>query len=142
MENLAPPLELILELSHCLRRGQSVRQGLVSYLKSNSNDFSMKLSLFLIRFDQGRSTEDILSCFKSPYRQILFEIIHSGLKGQPIFESLENLKVEILQSMESEIEIFVKELPFKLLIPLMLFQLPALIVLIYIPILEIFSKGW
>lgn len=40
MEGVAPPLKLLLDVKRAVERGQSVRQGVLSYLKNEKDDLT------------------------------------------------------------------------------------------------------
>lgn len=56
--------------------------------------------------------------------------------GQPVLDHLAALEDEITKAADAELDIHISTLPFKMLIPLLLFQFPAYLVLLLGPALR------
>jgi hypothetical protein len=146
MDGLNPALELLLSVKISMERGESVRQGLLRYLKEDSGhprqhrELRTLLSAWLMRHDQGLSTQILRDQLKSPYRRNLLDIIERGLRGEPVLNPLLNLEVEIIQACHEELERRLLLLPLKALIPLLFLQFPALAILFLSPLLSQLSQ--
>jgi hypothetical protein len=122
-----------------MNNGESVRQGLVKYLRSApiKDDFAIEARTFLQLWDQGRDwRERLAKHVQSPYRRVLLELIASGLAGQSILAQLADLKTDIVDACEQEVQHHLELLPLKMLVPLLFFQFPAFLILLFGPLLR------
>jgi hypothetical protein len=62
--------------------------------------------------------------------------VERGCNGQPVIEYLEGLEKEIDFASHAELDLHISTLQFKALIPLLLFQFPAYLVLLLGPLLR------
>jgi hypothetical protein len=139
MEGLAPPLKCLIEIQSTMSNGESVRQGLMQYLQSASpkDGFATEVRTFLHLWEQGRDWRArIASHVASPYRRALLELIASALAGQSILPQLADLKVDMTEACEQDIRHHLELLPLKMLIPLLIFQFPAFLLLLFGPLLR------
>ncbi len=135
MENIAPPLELLMEVRFGLEKGVSLRKTLQSYIDSQPADpWRQQLALWLKLLELGRPPQEILGSMTFVRRQCL-EVIEMGLRGEPIYQQICGLEEEVFESTKLEIEEFVATLPIKSLIPLLFFQFPAFLALLIGPFL-------
>ncbi len=136
MENLAPPLVCLLELQSALANGESIRIGLTRYIHQSQGEFATLAKKFLFAWDKGQNWGRIINEEKSSYRRILLELVASGLSGISIQNQLKEIQIEIERGMDLEIKRHVELLPLKMMIPLLLFQFPAFLLLLFGPILN------
>lgn len=138
MEGLTPPLKCLIEIQSSTSNGETVRQGLVRYLESASadDDFSAITRSFLFQWEQGADWRASIARANSPYRRALLELVAQSLEGQSIASHLEELKREIQSACESEIRSHLELLPLKMLVPLLIFQFPAFLLLLFGPLLR------
>lgn len=139
MVSLAPPLQATLNLRLSLELGLCVSQAIKNYVKKFPEDlFAKNLGEWLFFKETGRAYN--LDLFL-PYRRSLIEILERGLKGEPILETLLNFEQELVEVCKNELEKHLEKLPFISLIPLMLFQFPAFLLLFIGPlILNLFTS--
>ena len=138
MDEIAPPLKCIACIEQALAEGKSVQTGLKNYIVhgkslSDTRHFSYEVQELLQAFLMDKGFPKSPS--KTIYRGILKDLLWSELKGQSIHQELQNLKEEILQACHADIKIFIDSIPLKSLIPLLLFQFPAFLMLLMGPIL-------
>lgn len=138
MEGLAPPLELLLSVKRSIESGQPPKNGIHYYLRRHQGDFPVFVTQWLGLLQQGKSTQDLLRELKSQHRQVLLQLLERGLRGEAIYNMICNLEEEILESCHEELANKLAQLPFQLLIPLLLFQFPAFLVLLFGPLLKNF----
>lgn len=138
MEGVAPPLALLLAIKRSLEKGQSVRAGLNYYLHREKNDFALVVVQWMGLLQQGHSTRKLLLSVKSLHRQVLLELLERGLSGEPIYQALLQLETEIIEACQDEMNETLARLPFILLVPLLLFQFPAFLMLLFGPLLQNF----
>ena len=141
MANLAPPLSLLLQVRQSLENGQSCQSGVRKYLGSHPDDdfFPIVLQWFSLA-EQGLSTSKIKSHLRSPYRFTLLTLLENGISGKPILKPLRSFESELVEACKLEIESDLTALPFKILIPLLLFQFPAFLLLLLGPLFIQFMK--
>ncbi len=138
MENIAPPLELLMEVRFGLEKGQALKKTLLGYINSKPVDpWRQQLALWLKILEIGRSSQEVL-CKMSFTRRQCLEILEMGLRGEPIYQQVCNLEEEVFDATRLEIEEFVSVLPMKSLIPLLFFQFPAFLALLLGPFLASF----
>jgi hypothetical protein len=70
----------------------------------------------------------------------LREYISRGLRGEPILTALKEYQLELIAQIDFEIDRQSALLPIKALVPLLLFQFPALLILAFGPLLERLNK--
>lgn len=137
MEDLAPPLRLILFLRYGLEKGDSFKTSVKLYLNEEKNcDWAQLVRQWILLKEQNRSTNDVLKPIKSSYRRELFFLMDKGWRGEPIYQLLCQLEEETLEACEDEINEFMLTLPVKSLAPLLLFQFPAFLILLMAPLLS------
>lgn len=137
MESLAPPLKCILEIQTSLRSGETVRTGLSRYLAavSPSDVFATQIREFIVAYEQGRDWRPGLHRISSPYRRTLIELVAAGLAGQTILPLLEDLRGETELACDTEVKHHLETLPLKMLVPLLFFQFPSFMLMIFGPLL-------
>ncbi len=141
MESMNPALLLLLTVKRHLERGQSTKIGITEYLRSEETLFRDEVSRWFNLWQQGLSTESVLQNQSSIYRNILLQTLERGLKGEPIYSFLGELETEIIKACEHSLSQSLGRLPFILLVPLLLFQLPAFMILLFGPILSRFLEA-
>lgn len=135
MENLAPPLELLMDVRFGLEKGMSLKKTLLAYIEVAPQDpWRQQLRLWLQFLELGRPTFEILNNMTFVRRQCL-EVLEMGLRGEPIYQQVCNLEEEVFETTKLEIEEFIAILPMKSLIPLLFFQFPAFLALLLGPFL-------
>jgi hypothetical protein len=128
MENLAPSLKLILSLRYALESGRSLNLALKDYLLSVRDDLSEFLLLWSRKLERGERQDPSLH-LKSPTQVVLVHLIEKGLEGQHIHGKLLEIENEVIERCRVEMASATQKLAFRLLIPLLLFQFPALLIL-------------
>lgn len=134
MVSLAPPLQAVLEIRLYIESGKSVSQAIKSYVQSSLTDsFAKELGLWLFAEETGGFFDT--QTLKSIYRKHLMDILKRGLKGEPILEILEDYEKDLIEICKEDLEKHLQKLPFITLIPLLLFEFPALLILLIGPLL-------
>lgn len=138
MEGLTPPLKCLIEMQSCIQNGESVRSGLVRFLHlaEPKDSFTLTVRSFLFAWEQEQNWRAIIGAQKSSYRRALLEIAASGLGGQSVLTHLESLRTEMIAACDLEIREHLELLPLKMLVPLLLFQFPAFLLLLFGPLLR------
>ena len=131
MVSLAPPLKACLEIQLHIENGKSVSQSTQNYVQNHLSDpFAKELGLWLFEEKRGKSPPEN----KKLYRRMLIEILKRGLNGEPILESLQELEKELIEACKNDLDQKLIKLPYMSLIPLLLFQFPALFLILVGPL--------
>ncbi len=137
MEGLTPSLKCAIELSAGLQNGESARTGLTRYLAvCPADDFAGDVRRFLFCWDQGHDWRTVIIGIKSPHRRALLELAATGMSGQPISSHLKELQTEIENAADHQIREHLEMLPIRMLVPLLLFQFPAFLILLFGPLIR------
>jgi hypothetical protein len=141
MENLAPPLSVVLQLQLEMENGHSFRESLRQMLRSHDeNDFMKTIREWSVRKSHNQSTLLLVKSLTSPYRRTLLDLFERGWEGEPILEPLQSIEEEIRIAAQAELDQFIATLPFRAMIPLLLLQFPAYMLLLLGPILSDLSR--
>ncbi|WP_413559109.1 hypothetical protein [Bdellovibrio sp. HCB209] len=138
MEGVAPPLSLLLCVKRALEKGQTAKSGVMSYLKRHQGDFPDVVARWMALLQQGKDTHGLIKEISSPHRQILLQLLERGIRGESIYNMVVTLEEELVDACQEEISNKLARLPFLLLVPLLLFQFPAFLLLLFGPLLQNF----
>jgi hypothetical protein len=86
-------------------------------------------------FERGASTDAFLGEIQNPVRRNLILLLEKGLLGEPILQNLTTFAEEVQEQSFAEIELFLAQLPFRMLLPLLFFLFPAFLLLLLGPLL-------
>ncbi len=142
MDHVAPPLQLIAYVKRSIESGQSVRSGVLGFVRSERSDFAKNVSKWLGCLDQGLSTSFLISAQRSQYRRGLLELLERGMRGESVYVYLCQLEQETIEACQDEIDRKLAKLPFLLLAPLLLLQFPAFLILLFGPLLDNFLHSF
>lgn len=146
MENIAPPLELIIEIRFGLEKGQALKRTLQIYIDENvihrdGQKWRSCLRKWLVAIESGQSTTPIKRSL-NPVRQQIVDVLEMGLRGESIYPQICALEEELFDAAKLEIEEHAVVLSMKALIPLLLFQFPAFLMLLLGPfVAQFLSTG-
>jgi hypothetical protein len=148
MDSMNPVLECIWYVEEGIRRGDSVREALLGWADRSAahqrnggryhRDFRLQV-LLLLRSMEGLSS--VAPGALPPYRENLFQILLAGFRGEAILGDLKLLKDDIQNQLELDMKSHVETLPFKMLVPLLLFLFPAFLILLFGPITRSFLQS-
>jgi hypothetical protein len=138
MEGVAPPLSLLLCVKRGLEKGQPAKVGILLYLKRHQGEFPEQVSRWLALLQQGKDTHGLIKEISSPHRQVILQLLERGLRGEAIYNVLLTLEEEVIEACQEEMSTKLAKLPFILLVPLLLFQFPAFLLLLFGPLLQNF----
>ncbi len=141
MESIAPPLKFLIEIQTAMQNGEAVRGGAIRYLQGDQDSFTPVVRKFILAWDRGHDWRQILKEEKSLHRRAILDLLANGLAGHPIQARLGELKDEISFACDLEIKSRLDLLPLQMLIPLLLFQFPAFLLLLFGPLLTHFIEG-
>jgi len=142
MESIAPPLALLLCVKRAIEKGQPTREGVLLYIKTSqyefSGEFQGQVALWLSLLKQGQCTQKVIAQATSPQRRVLLQLLERGFAGEAIYQALCQLEGEIVEACQDELARRLARLPFILLIPLLFFQFPSFLMLLFGPLLQNF----
>ena len=140
MDNLTPPLlTAIREIRWHLLAGRSLKESLLNYLHNHHDELSVKLNELWSLKMQGQLDDG--AEFPSHYARALWDLIERGHQGQPILEPLMHLEEDVDSAARSDLDMHLATLPFKALLPLLLFQFPAFVILLIGPLLRELARN-
>lgn len=142
MEGLAPPLELLLCVKRSIEKGQSVKTGVLNYIGRSNGEFAVVVTRWLGLLQQGQDPQACLHAILSMHRRTLLHVLERGLRGESIHAVLLQLEGEIVEACHEEITNKIAKLPLVMLIPLLLFQFPAFLMLLFGPLLHNFFPSF
>ena len=136
MEGLTPPLmHTVRALRWRISTGLSMREALRLHLESSTSMLAHDLREWWALKAHDRNPPPPPT-FSSPLRRAVLDVIERGLDGQPSLEHLHSLEEEVERAAQHELDEHVNSLPFKVLLPLLLFQFPAFLILLLGPLLR------
>jgi len=141
VDGLAPPLKLVLNLRYALENGRPLQTSVKAQLGELDEGLRRDLATLLAAFEQGRPSRPEEFASKSEYRRALIELVGAGLRGEPILRQLSQIEEELKLACDHDLEVFIARLPMKTLVPLMLVQFPAFLLLVLGPVLTQMIKG-
>ncbi len=136
MEDLAPPLCLLLVVRNKMECGEPIRAAIELYTRSSNEEFRHEVRRWLIAYEAGNATDQIIEEQKSPYRKGLLRLLEKGLSGFPIFQQLKDLEIEIIDASTIEMQRNIAVLPIKMLVPLLFLQFPSYMILLLMPFMR------
>jgi hypothetical protein len=136
MENIAPPLEMLLAIRWSLEKGDSVRRAVLNYKEDISDSrWKEEISLWWSLCESRSETRAFHSRQKSLYRRTVLQTLEQGLAGAAIYQQICQLEDEVRQACEDELEKHAALLSIRALIPLLFLQFPAFFLLLLGPLL-------
>ena len=142
MEDLAPPLELVLAVKSSIEKGKSIQDGIKRYLACHGRqDFGRVVFRWFVLIDRQMPTHELVSTIRSIYRRQLLQMLEKGIKKEPIYNQILILEHEIYQACEREIQEKLIKLPYLVMIPVLFFQFPALLTIIFGPLVQNFIES-
>lgn len=134
MEHLAPPYQFTLDLLYELESGGTARAAVKKYTSINQNEFCEMLKhwLRLQEFGQLLAKEPE---FKSSYQKAIWDLLMLSQQGVSLVIPVKELEKELRFVCEEQLEQHLATLPYKLMIPLLFLQFPALMLLLLGPLL-------
>jgi hypothetical protein len=141
MEGIAPTLLLCSEMRLGMECGQSALTTAKRISMSLPIDIRTDFLKIIYEYDKNGSVQIEKYRGLSRHRIALFALITLAFVGEPILPRLKELESEIKSECEEELDKYVVKMSFQAMIPLLLLQLPAFLLLLFGPILNSFTKG-
>lgn len=136
MEDLIPPLSRALsDVRWSISSGKSMKDSFQSYLERAHDPLaSIFREHWVLKWQSHHRRAP--RPFNSHYQRAFWNLVERGCAGQPTLEALTALEAEVEAAARAELEDHIATLPFKVLIPLLLFQFPAYLLLLLGPLLR------
>ena len=131
MGHIVPSLSFVRGLQSGLEQGLSVLESFEKNIAESSNEFNLKMSLWLSYEKNGIHNQ---VQFETHYQKHLIEILRCGLSGTPIYDHLCHLENEMKKEFDRQWKAYWGSLPLKLSIPLLIFFFPSYIILLFGPL--------
>ncbi len=141
MESLTILLYFVIELQNSLENGENLNRALKKYTLKHQNEFSIWIKVWLFNKKNGISNTNHENLLKNPHKKAVVYILERGIEGLSILSTLKSIQIEVEEELELEINKHISSLPFKLLIPIFIFQFPAYMVLLLGPILSNLTRS-
>lgn len=143
METLVPEVLLLAQvLRRNLETGRSTRKALEIYIDTYRSPWARQIQQFLFCWDEKKDLKEALLPKMTLHQRALLELCWMALRGGSIYERLLEVEKELHIACEEEILRKTSQLPFLLMIPLLFFQLPAFLLLLFGPILKTFMEAF
>ena len=135
-------IDPVISFTRALIRHMEEGRSLVSSIKMTHNEeqtpFSTKVYLWLHYHHQKQ--KDGPWNPSSHFQMGLQQILHEGLEGAPVYETLKQIQEEMEMEFEHQWKKHLETLPVRLSIPLLLFFFPAYLLMLFGPLLTQFIK--
>lgn len=141
MDDLNPCLALISEVRRSLESGESARLALRRYAEGR-DPFARQCGRWLLLQEKGGDPDLVLKEMSSSQRRSLMKLLERGLRGEAISGALKDFEGEIIDACRGDMDRHLALLPFKLMIPLLLMIFPALMLLLFGPLLDVLSSAF
>lgn len=142
MEDLAPPLELLMSVKSSIEKGKSIQDGIKRYLSVPGDPiFVRSVRQWYMLTERQMPTQELVGAISSIYRRQVLQLLEKGIKKEPIYNQILILEHEIYQACEREIQEKLIKLPYLVMIPVLFFQFPALLAVIFGPLLQNFIES-
>jgi len=137
MENLTPPLlRALREVRWVMSSGKSMKEAFQTYLEHTQDPLAAHLRQLWIIKSQGGKPNSGAPPLPTYLQRAFWDLIERGCAGQPTMEALKALEYEVESRAQAELDDHLATLPFKALLPLLLLQFPAYLILLLGPILR------
>lgn len=134
MEHLAPPYQFTLDLLYELESGGTARSAVKKYTTHFQNEFCLLLRHWL-RVQEFGELVIAEPIFKSSYQKAIWDLLVLSQQGVSLIIPVRELELELRFVCEEQLEQHLATLPYKLMIPLLFLQFPALMVILLGPLL-------
>lgn len=136
MEDLTPPLaRAIMDVRWSIASGRSMKDAFQSYLDRHHDPLASILrEHWVLRCSSAGHRPP--RPLRTHFQRAFWDLVQRGCSGQPSLEALIALESEVESAARAELDDFLATLPFKVLIPLLLFQFPAYLLLLLGPLLR------
>jgi hypothetical protein len=139
LENLIPPsLLFIRDVRTTLEEGSSLKQGIETFLARGLHcEFRVHvIHWWTAQFQKDRAPSAQRSTPLPAHQELLLELLERGLRGDSIGAPLARLEEEVVRLAEDAIQKEIDLMPFRMMVPTLIFFFPGLMCLLVGPILS------
>jgi hypothetical protein len=137
MEDIAPPLAMLLAVRWSLERGDSIRLAVTNYIEEMPvGPWKRDVLTWWSLCNMQSSTTNFYQEQSSLHRRTLLQVLELGLRGASIYQQICQLEEETYQACEDEIDQRASLLSIQALLPLLFLQFPAFFLLLLGPLLK------
>ncbi len=137
MENLIPPLlRALREVKWLMNSGKSMNEAFQIYLERTNDDLASRLRKLWILKNQAIRVNPLSEKLPTYFQRAFWQLVERGCRGEPTLDALTALEYEVERAAQSELDDHIAVLPLKMLLPLLLFQFPAYLILLLGPLLR------
>lgn len=134
MENLTPPvLNAVRTITWLIGSGRSMNEALRTYVQNHGDPFAAKVRELQIGLSAGHLVEPR---WPSPWQRAFWDLAVRGCHGQPVLDPMRGLEDEIERAAQAELDEHISTLPFKVMLPLLLFLFPAYLLVLVGPLMR------
>jgi hypothetical protein len=134
MEHLAPPYQFTLDLLYEIESGGTARSAVKKYTDHFQNDFCFILKHWQRRLEFGELIVQEPH-FQSSYQKAIWDLLMLSQQGVSLLIPVKELEKELRFVCEEQLEQHLSTLPYKLMVPLLFLQFPALLLILLGPLL-------
>lgn len=135
MDDLAAPYIFVENLRYCLESGESVMSVIKRYVKERRDPFSEMLEQWIVLAQMEKYQAGQFQKTLPLYRKSIFDLLDLARNGVSIIEPLKSMEKELVNICEYDLGRHLDKLPFKLMVPMLFLQFPAVLMLIIGPLL-------
>jgi hypothetical protein len=140
MEYMNPPvLNAVRTVSWLIGSGRSMNEALKLYVQNHEDPFASKVRDLHMTMTAGHVVEPHLN---SPWQNAFWELATRGCLGQPVLEPLRALEDEIERAAQAELDDHISTLPFRVMLPMLIFMFPAYLLVLLGPLIRELSKSF
>lgn len=140
MEGLNPCLDLVFTLRRGVDAGESPRTTLRRWCQS-ATPFALQCEKWMLLYEKGGDADRVFAEVGSKHRRMVLRLIAKSMEGHSIQSALKDLEGEVIAACREEMDRHVALLPYKLMVPLLTLVLPALLILLFGPLLSLLSQS-
>lgn len=135
MAQLDPNIQLLSHIRLSLFRGESLKACLREFCREKGGNIANDIASLLVSYQQNKKMYDFVHT-TTVERGLMLDLIWRGLHGDSIIMQVAELENELEKKAHIKIDQFIKLLPIKVLLVVMLFHFPALLILGFLPIIN------
>ncbi|MBK9293598.1 MAG: type II secretion system F family protein [Oligoflexia bacterium] len=132
-------LIIVSETRFNMHLGLSLKISLKKALENKTDDLSKTLKIWQLRLEAGQNFNEVTQSYPflldSAPKRAFISILKSGFNGSPTDTVLNDLELELERQIENDFEKYLQLLPIKLMLPLALLILPAVVLLLITPLI-------
>lgn len=124
-----------------LEAGTSLNRFVEKYAQKRSSGVLQLVQLWQVNAKRGTLIHFYRKKQPHYHDKMMLKLFERSAQGHQILSALKELLNSVHEEIHHQIDNYVTQLPYKLMIPLLLFQFPALMVLFIGPLLMELMKG-